>query len=236
MLLGLRKMQVKDTIRKLRKENNYTQVDLAEKINCNRQKIADWERGKSTPSADDLILLAKIFNTSTDYLLGLSGVASLDPEINSIHEATGLSEKAIEILKDIQLAEETYYFDMLNFLIEETGFTAFEDGTRRFNDSILIKMIEYFFYKTPGEKVEFIISSGGDIINANECDESDIQLVTDNRFSFGGEFGYLHIDRVKAAKLVESYNFEKLSDRIKKSRELYLKQEGEQHGNRSKKE
>ena len=60
MLLRLRKMQVKDTIRKLRKENNYTQVDLAEKINCNRQKIADWERGKSTPSADDLILLAKI--------------------------------------------------------------------------------------------------------------------------------------------------------------------------------
>ena len=53
-------MQVKDTIRKLRKDNNFTQVDLADKLSCNRQKVADWERGKSTPSTDDLILLAKI--------------------------------------------------------------------------------------------------------------------------------------------------------------------------------
>ncbi len=87
-------MQIKDTIKKLRTDYKYTQVDLADMLNCNRQKIADWERGKSTPSTDDLILLARIFDTTTDYLLGISYVKTVNPEINSINYALGLSSLA----------------------------------------------------------------------------------------------------------------------------------------------
>ena len=100
--MELSKMQIKDTIKKLRTDYKYTQVDLADKLNCNRQKIADWERGKSTPSTDDLILLARIFDTTTDYLLGISYVKTVNPEINSINYALGLSEQSIEKLNYLQ--------------------------------------------------------------------------------------------------------------------------------------
>ncbi len=74
-------MPIKDTIKRLRKDNNMTQVEFAEKMKCNRQKIADWERGKSLPSADDLIMFSRLFDTSTDYILGVSTVKSTDKDV-----------------------------------------------------------------------------------------------------------------------------------------------------------
>lgn len=91
-------MSVNETIKNLRTERKLTQNDLAEMMNCNRQKIADLERGKSTPSANDLILLSKIFNVSADYLLGLTDVTTTDKDIKFICDYTGLSERVIEVL------------------------------------------------------------------------------------------------------------------------------------------
>lgn len=92
------KMSVNSIIKGLRIDRKLTQNDLAEMMNCNRQKIADWERGKSTPSADDLILLSKKLSVSTDYLLGLSNAPSTDKDIQFICDYTGLSEKSVEVL------------------------------------------------------------------------------------------------------------------------------------------
>lgn len=91
-------MSVNETIKSLRTERKLTQNDLAEMMNCNRQKIADLERGKSTPSANDLILLSKIFNVSADYLLGITDVQTKDKDVKFICDYTGLSERAIEVL------------------------------------------------------------------------------------------------------------------------------------------
>lgn len=91
-------MSVNETIKRLRTERKLTQNDLAELMNCNRQKIADLERGKSTPSANDLILLSKIFNVSADYLLGITDVQTKDKDVKFICDYTGLSERAIEVL------------------------------------------------------------------------------------------------------------------------------------------
>lgn len=44
----LLKMPINETIKKLRKYNHLTQVEFAEKLNCNRQKIADWQVLKSS--------------------------------------------------------------------------------------------------------------------------------------------------------------------------------------------
>ena len=97
-------MPISDTIKKLRTEDNkLTQVEFAEKMNCNRQKIADWERGKSTPSADDIVLLCKQFNVSADYLLGLSPTPTNDKDLSFVCEYTGLNkETAILLNKNYQ--------------------------------------------------------------------------------------------------------------------------------------
>lgn len=91
-------MSVNEKVKDLRVKRKMTQADLAEKLNCNRQKIADLERGKTSPTTSDLVLLSKCFNVSTDYLLGLSDVPTTDRDIQFICDYTGLD---MESLKNI---------------------------------------------------------------------------------------------------------------------------------------
>lgn len=83
-------------LKELRIENNYSQAYVAEYLNISRQAISNWENGKSAPDLDNIVLLAKLYNISTDELLGN---ASHSPEttptkaesIISMLETLGLS-------------------------------------------------------------------------------------------------------------------------------------------------
>lgn len=57
--------QIKD----LRKQHNYTQEELAEKLNTSRQTISKWEQGISEPDLIMLMQLSQLFSVSTDYLI-----------------------------------------------------------------------------------------------------------------------------------------------------------------------
>lgn len=60
-----------DRIRELRKANNWTQQELADKLGLDRTTISKWERqGGSEPDNTTLAKVADIFNVSVDYLLG----------------------------------------------------------------------------------------------------------------------------------------------------------------------
>lgn len=54
---------------RLRKENNYTQEQLAEILGVSRQSISKWESDISYPETDKLIHLSNLFGCSLDYLL-----------------------------------------------------------------------------------------------------------------------------------------------------------------------
>lgn len=56
----------------LRKLNNLTQEELAEKLNVSRQAVAKWESGESVPDIDKCRLLAEIFGVSLDDLANYS--------------------------------------------------------------------------------------------------------------------------------------------------------------------
>ena len=53
----------------LRKENNLTQDELANKLNVSRQSISKWESGLSLPEISNLLLISEIFNCTIDSLL-----------------------------------------------------------------------------------------------------------------------------------------------------------------------
>ena len=59
-------MNLGENLKKLRKEYNLSQEQLAEKLNISRQAISKWESGKAYPDIDNLILLRDIFNTTID--------------------------------------------------------------------------------------------------------------------------------------------------------------------------
>ena len=97
-------MRINELIKELRKKDGMTQDDLAEKLNCNRQKIADWERGKCTPSAYDIVILTEIFNVSSDYLLGLTNAPTNDKDLQFICDRMGLTYYAVTcIINDLRI-------------------------------------------------------------------------------------------------------------------------------------
>ena len=58
-----------DFIAELRKEQNLTQKDLADKINVSDKAISRWETGKGFPDVDSLQALSKFFNITINELL-----------------------------------------------------------------------------------------------------------------------------------------------------------------------
>lgn len=63
-------MEIKDTLKNLRKKHNLTQEQMAERIMVTRQAISRWETGETQPNTDTLKLLSKEFNVSINTLLG----------------------------------------------------------------------------------------------------------------------------------------------------------------------
>ena len=60
---------MQDKIIKLRKENGWSQEELAEKIDVSRQTISRWENGTALPDAQNVLQISKLFHVTTDYLL-----------------------------------------------------------------------------------------------------------------------------------------------------------------------
>jgi transcriptional regulator with XRE-family HTH domain len=62
-------MSIGEKICTLRKENGWSQDELAEKIGGNGRHISRYENNKTVPSAEVIIRLAKALNVNIDYLL-----------------------------------------------------------------------------------------------------------------------------------------------------------------------
>ena len=58
-------------IRELREDNDLLQQDLADYLHCSQVAYFHYERGTRDIPTDVLIALAKFYNTTTDYILGL---------------------------------------------------------------------------------------------------------------------------------------------------------------------
>ena len=63
-----------DKIRQHRKKNHLSQEELAEKLGVSRQSISLWENNQTQPSIENIVVLSKLFNVSTDELLTSSSV------------------------------------------------------------------------------------------------------------------------------------------------------------------
>ena len=59
-------------IKYLRESRQWSQMDLAKKLDISQPSLAAYELGTKNPKLDTLVLLAKLFNVSTDYLLELT--------------------------------------------------------------------------------------------------------------------------------------------------------------------
>ena len=90
-----------ERLKELRKEKNLTQTDIAKIFNVTDATVSTWEVGKAQPSFDILMELAKYFNVSTDYLLGI--IEDDKPKIEKLRQT--LREAGIMVGTDLSYDE-----------------------------------------------------------------------------------------------------------------------------------
>ncbi len=64
-------MNYYERLKDIREDNDLTQVDVANILKTTRQQVSKWETGVQMMGVDKYIVLARHYNISVDYLLGL---------------------------------------------------------------------------------------------------------------------------------------------------------------------
>lgn len=117
-------MDLREKLIELRKEQNYTQAQLAEKLEISKSAIKNYE-SKTTNRAPEVPVLQKycsFFNVSFDYLINPSNNNKTNENI-VIENILNLSDKAISNLKNtshlpINLFIESNQFSIVNNLLD----------------------------------------------------------------------------------------------------------------------
>lgn len=122
-------------LRELLEEREITQPVLAEAIGVSRQSVGQWKNGKTVPDILDLWKIAHFFDVSTDYLIGRSNVQTKEPELKSVCDKTGLSDKSVRMLARLK-KENNPRLCIINLLLEQAddisddyGFDGIYEGS-----------------------------------------------------------------------------------------------------------
>lgn len=152
-------MEFNEKLQQLRKQNNMTQEQLAEKLYVSRAAVSKWESGKGYPNIESLKAISKLFSVSIDDLLSGNELLTLAEtenrtNINTIYGLMfGILDLAVLIFFILPLfgEREADYIHMVTLLSNTTipsviktvyyivlismaAFGAFEIWIQRFKD------------------------------------------------------------------------------------------------------
>ena len=111
-------------LRNLMDESHISQQKLADYLGLkNRQSVAGYCNGRSTPDLESIVKIASFFSVSTDYLLGATDDPAPTP---SAVDELGLSPKAVRYLRTLQELTKIPPYDtrisLLSYLFENNQF------------------------------------------------------------------------------------------------------------------
>lgn len=196
----------------LRKEMNITQQKVSQDTNISITTITKYETSARNPSYEDLTTLAKYFNTTTDYLLGLSDTKTLDQNIASVCKCTGLNENAVEnIINHINMPGPIFERINKGEIVSTTIFTQQYYDTVKQVLNIILSSNEFWnivinYSCIPGAFTQ--ISS-----------LNDLNTITRNALSLCGNDMIKELERatqfnqdIDVARYTATKNIEKISD------------------------
>lgn len=73
-------MTYTERIRALREDSEKTQAFIAEMLHVGQKTYSDYELGKSRIPLDSMMILARFYNVSMDYICGVSDVRTTFPK------------------------------------------------------------------------------------------------------------------------------------------------------------
>lgn len=89
-----------DKIKLLSKEKGLKISYICEKIGASRYRLYDWERGKSSPTENEIRTLADVLGTTIDYLTDKTDEKT--QKNKPLTEVRGLSPEAINLAEQIE--------------------------------------------------------------------------------------------------------------------------------------
>ena len=118
---------IRDRIKTMIEENRISQNELAEKLGMDSGTLSRYMTGKTIKfSAENIIEMARIFNTSTDFLLGLTDIPF---KTNYDIEKMGLSVDAAK-----KLLRQEFDMDILNSLLVSPDFVLLVHQLKQLHD------------------------------------------------------------------------------------------------------
>jgi transcriptional regulator with XRE-family HTH domain len=102
-------VNIGERITQLRKAKNWSQDELAKKIEASRVMIGKYEREDNSPSIEVIVRLAKAFEVSVDYLLGEGLNATYDKEM----------VKRLDELESLPQDEKQQVFHYMDLVIRD---------------------------------------------------------------------------------------------------------------------
>lgn len=167
-------INIKDTLRMLRRNKNITQEALAEHLGITPQSVGKWERGEGFPDITMLPRLAFYFDVTVDELLDV-GQVRIDQRIQEYREKSREYKKAGENEK--------------NLALWETAYREFPSDCRVMEE-LMDAINRDALWPCPKEKAERIISLGEQILQKSgdkELRESALQELCHTYKSLGEE-------------------------------------------------
>ena len=112
-------MNLSDNLKKIRKEYNLSQEDLAEKLGVSRQSVSKWESNLAYPEMDKVIQLCKMFNLNIDELLNQNIKDIKDKETRKSKFNKQVDSFLDFITKVVNLFSSMKFKDILKCLFEQ---------------------------------------------------------------------------------------------------------------------
>ena len=120
-------MNIGNKIKTLREKKGLTQLELSKDLNVVRQTVAQWENQERDLKTGAIISLAKYFNVSADYLLGLTENTSTNISEIGISKKTGFSTSTVENILNLSAEHKTILDKIINELLKSDLLEKFEE-------------------------------------------------------------------------------------------------------------
>lgn len=101
-------VRIGDRIKTLRRMQALNQKTFADKIGITQSTLSSYENGNATPSTDILLMIAKQFQVSLDWLCGLSNSEITMASLGDVEKMITLLDELNEIRFDIEINEHLH--------------------------------------------------------------------------------------------------------------------------------
>ena len=161
-------MNLGKKIAELRKKNNLSQEELAEKVGVARQTISKWEIGDTTPDINQVKIISKIFNISIDELVDNDINNVIVEKISNTEKLAGITIKILKVFGIMLIVFITLIFLFVIIFMVDMPRNDYDIVGRTKVSCNLDN--EKYEYEAEYNKNYQVINSGGDAYIMNHTD------------------------------------------------------------------